>query len=191
MKNRKKLVKFIKKEIKNHRKGLPSGINLKLNSLSDKEIIDLLYQASQAGVKVRLVVRGIHSLIPGIKDISDNIESVGIIDKFLEHTRIYWFKNAGEDRVFISSADIMVRNLDMRVEVACPIYDLQIKEMIMDTFEFSFNDNVKARYHDAKDSLTYKRNGLPAQRSQFTTYEYFLKKENVSLEEHNLNEEKK
>lgn len=191
MKNRKKLVKFIKKEIKNHRKGLPSGINLKLNSLSDKEIIDLLYEASKAGVKVRLVVRGIHSLIPGIKGISENIESVGIIDKFLEHTRIYWFKNAGDDRVFISSADMMFRNLDMRVEVACPIYDERIKKQVMDSFELSFNDNVKARYHDAEDSLTYKRNDLPPQRSQFTTYEYILKNETVSKEEQTLNETSK
>lgn len=169
---RKKIIKFIKKEIKNHKKGLPSGINLKLNSLSDKEIIDMLYKASTAGVKIRLVVRGIHSLVPGIPGVSDNIESISIIDKFLEHPRVYWFKNAGEDRVFISSADMMERNLDYRVEVACPIYNRTIKKMIMDTFEISFSDNVKARYHDAYQSLNYKKNNHPTLRSQFLTYDY-------------------
>jgi polyphosphate kinase len=172
MQTRKKLVKFIKKEIKNHKKGLPSGINLKLNSLSDKAIIDMLYKASQAGVKVRLVVRGIHSLIPGIPGISENIESISVIDKFLEHPRIYWFKNAGEDRVFISSADMMERNLDARVEVACPIYDENLKKLVMDTFEISFNDNVKGRIHDAEQSLTYQVNNRPALRSQYVTYDY-------------------
>lgn len=169
---RKKIIKFIKKEIKNHKKGLPSGINLKLNSLSDKEIIDLLYKASSEGVKIRLVVRGIHSLIPGIEGLSENIESISVIDKFLEHPRIYWFKNGGNDRVFISSADIMERNLDYRVEVACPIYNPELKKMVMDTFELSFNDNVKARYHDADFSLDYRINDLPELRSQFATYNY-------------------
>ncbi|MFA7448167.1 MAG: polyphosphate kinase 1 [Weeksellaceae bacterium] len=181
MKNRKKLMKFIKKEIKNHNKGLPSGINFKLNSLSDKETIDMLYEASKAGVKIRLVVRGIHCLIPGIPGVSENIESVSVIDKFLEHPRVYWFKNGGEDRVFISSADMMERNLDARVEVASPIYDPSIKKLVMDTFDLSFNDNVKARYHDADESLTYKRNNLPKLRSQFETYNYLKK----------LNEEQK
>lgn len=169
---RKKIIKFIKREIKNQRKGLPSGINLKLNSLSDKEIIDLLYKASEEGVKIRLVVRGIHSLIPGIIGLSENIESVSVIDKFLEHPRVYWFRNGGEDRVFISSADMMERNLDYRVEVACPIYDPKLKKIVMDTFDLSFNDNVKARYHDADFSLDYKVNDLPAVRSQFATYTY-------------------
>lgn len=172
LQTRKKIIKFIKKEIKNHNKGYPSGINLKLNSLSDKEIIDMLYKASSAGVKIRLVVRGIHCLIPGIPGLSENIESVSIIDKFLEHPRIYWFKNAGKDRVFISSADMMERNLDFRVEVACPIYDEKLKNLVINTFELSFNDNVKARFHDAGYSLTYRTNHLPVLRSQFAAYDY-------------------
>ncbi|HUH34891.1 MAG TPA: polyphosphate kinase 1 [Moheibacter sp.] len=182
MQNRKKIIKFIKKEIKNHRKGLPSGIHLKLNSLSDKQIIDMLYKASAEGVKVRLVVRGIHCLIPNIEGISDNIESVSVIDKFLEHTRIYWFTNAGKDRVFIASADMMERNLDARIEVACPIYDENIKKMVMNTFDLSFNDNVKARLHDANQSLTYQKNDLPRLRSQFATYDYLVQHEINYLE---------
>ncbi len=169
---RKKFIKFIKQEIKNHRKGLPSGINLKLNSLSDKEIIDLLYEASQQGVKIRMVVRGIHCLIPGIEGLSENIESVSVVDKFLEHPRIYWFKNAGEDRIFISSADIMERSLDYRVEVACPVYDKDLKQILMDTFDLSFNDNFKARIHDADLSMEYRAPQEPSIRSQFATYDY-------------------
>lgn len=179
---RKKIVKMIKREIKNNQAGLPAEINIKLNSLSDKEIIDLLYKASQKGVKVRLVIRGINCLIPGIKNLSENIECVSVIDKFLEHPRIYWFKNAGDDKVYISSADIMQRNLDSRVEVACPIYNPDLKKIIIDTFEISFNDNVKGRQITSTSSLTYKRNELPLNRSQYTTYDYFL---NLNNEEQN------
>lgn len=169
---RKKIVKMIKREIKNQQAGLPAEINLKLNSLSDKEMIDLLYKASQKGVKIRLVVRGINCLIPGVKSLSENIECVSVIDKFLEHPRLYWFKNAGEDKVFIASADLMERNLDHRVEVACPIYDSQLKKIVMDTFDLSFNDNVKGRLITAQSSLDYKTNHLPPNRSQNTTYDY-------------------
>lgn len=182
LQTRKKIIKFIKKEIKNHKKGLPSGINMKLNSLSDKEVIDMLYKASAEGVKVRLVVRGIHCLIPGIPGLSENIESISIVDKFLEHSRIYWFKDAGEDSVFISSADMMERNLDARVEVGCPVYDSRIKKMLIETFEICFNDNVKARIHDAGSSLLYRTNDQPSLRSQFATYNYLFE-ENKNPEE--------
>ncbi|ADX68612.1 MULTISPECIES: polyphosphate kinase 1 [Weeksella] len=169
---RKRLVKFIKREIKNKQKGLPAGINLKLNSLSDKNIIDLLYEASSKGVPVRLVVRGIHCLIPQEKDLSDKIHSISVVDKFLEHPRVYWFCNGGENSVYISSADIMERNLDFRIEVACPIEDPKLKQIVMDTFDLSFTDNVKARIHDKTTSLTYQINDLPHNRSQFTIYDY-------------------
>lgn len=169
---RKKIVKMIKREIKNHQAGLPAEINLKLNSLSDKAIIDLLYKASQKGVRIRLVVRGINCLIPGVKNLSENIECVSVIDKFLEHPRVYWFKNAGEDKVYLASADLMERNLDHRVEVACPIYDSQLKKIVMDTFDLSFNDNVKGRRISAESSLEYKTNNLPPNRSQITTFNY-------------------
>ena len=179
---RNKIIKGIKREIKNQKSGLEAEINFKLNSLADKEIIDLLYKASQKGVKIRLVVRGINCLIPGIKGLSENIECVSIIDKFLEHPRIYWFKNAGEDKVYISSADMMTRNLDHRVEVACPIYDQNIKKIIIDTFNLSFNDNVKARIIDQYASLAYRKEGEIENRSQFTTYDY-LKQLNENINE--------
>lgn len=176
MQTRKRLMKFIKKEIKNHRKGLPSGINLKLNSLSDKKLIDMLYEASAEGVPIRLVVRGLLCMIPGLQGVSENIEAVSVVDKFLEHCRIYWFKNGGEDRVFIGSADLMERNLDARVEVACPIYDPEIKKIVQDTFELSFNDNVKGRFHDEDSSVAYRINDEPSLRSQFATYNYLFEK---------------
>ena len=179
---RNKIIKGIKREIKNQKSGLEAEINFKLNSLADKEIIDLLYKASQKGVKIRLVVRGINCLIPGVKGLSENIECVSVIDKFLEHPRIYWFKNAGEDKVYISSADMMTRNLDHRVEVACPIYDQSIKKIIIDTFNLSFNDNVKARIIDQYASLAYRKEGAIENRSQFTTYEY-LKQLNENINE--------
>ncbi|QTV04977.1 polyphosphate kinase 1 [Faecalibacter bovis] len=169
---RNKIIKAIKREIKNQKSGLEAEINMKLNSLADKEIIDLLYKASQKGVKIRLVVRGINCLIPGKIGLSENIECVSVIDKFLEHPRVYWFKNAGEDKVYISSADMMTRNLDYRVEVACPIYDQNIKKIIIDTFNLSFNDNVKARIIDENSSLTYRQDEERFNRSQFSTYEY-------------------
>ncbi len=169
---RKRLVKFIKREIKNKQKGLPAGINLKLNSLSDKKIIDLLYKASNKGVPVRLVVRGIHCLVPQEKGLSENIHSISVVDKFLEHPRVYWFCNEGENAIYISSADIMERNLDFRIEVACPIEDPKLKQIVMDTFDLSFTDNVKGRVHDKTTSLSYQINDLPLNRSQFTTYDY-------------------
>ncbi|WP_313578579.1 polyphosphate kinase 1 [Chishuiella sp.] len=180
---RKKIVKMIKREIKNHQAGLPAEINMKLNSLSDKEIIDLLYKASQKGVTVRLVVRGINSLIPGVEKLSENIHCVSVIDKFLEHPRVYWFKDGGNDKVYISSADIMGRNLDHRVEVSCPIYDTDLKQIIIDTFNLSFNDNVKGRKITAESSLTYQKNNLPPNRSQYTTYEYFKQLNNKENED--------
>ena len=113
---------------------------------------------------------------------TENIESISVVDKFLEHPRVYWFHNDGNDAVYISSADIMERNLDFRIEVGCPIEDPDAKQLVMDTFDLCFNDNVKARLHDAETSLEYRKNDLTPNRSQFTTYDYLKK-----LEESNEN----
>lgn len=172
---RKKIYKFIDREIANKQKGLPAQINIKVNSLSDKGMIDKLYEASDAGVEIRLVVRGICCLIPGKKGLSENIKAISVVDKFLEHPRIYWFKNASDDAVYISSADCMTRNIDHRVEVSCPIYDSILKQDIMDTFELSFTDNVKGRIQSADMEERYQKNDLPANRSQFSIYQYYEK----------------
>jgi len=125
--SRSKFCKLIDREIHNAQAGRPAYINLKMNSLSDYDMIDKLYDASNAGVKMKLQIRGICSLIPGVKGMSENIEAISIVDNFLEHSRVFIFCNDGNPEVFISSADFMTRNLDGRVEVTCPIYQDDIK----------------------------------------------------------------
>ncbi len=175
---RRKLYDLIDQEIKNQKIGLPAQINIKINSLSDKGMIDKLYEANDAGVEVRLVVRGICCLIPGKYGLSENIKAISVVDKFLEHPRIFWFKNAGEEKIYISSADLMARNIDHRVEMTCPIYDPILQEEIMDTFELSFNDNVKGRIQNATLDEIYQENDLPPNRSQVSIYEYYKKRYN-------------
>lgn len=170
------LYNLIETEITNHKKGLTSGIKLKLNSLSDFPMIDKLYDASRAGVKVRLIVRGICCLIPGVEGMSENIEVISVVDKFLEHPRLFIFENAGNPKYFISSFDLMGRNLDSRVEISCPIYDADIKQELLDTFEISWSDNVKARVISEKQDNAYRSNDKPKVRSQLKTYEYYQQK---------------
>lgn len=173
---------LIQTEIDNAINGKPAGIALKMNSLSDNMMIDKLYRASEAGVEVKLIVRGICCLIPGVPGMSENIKVISILDKFLEHPRVFIFKNAGDQRVFISSADWMTRNLDHRVEVSCPIYDEDIKQEIIDTFDISWRDNVKARVISPAQDNAYKHDNAVAHRSQFELYNYYLNKiENQKL----------
>lgn len=171
---RKKLIKCINKEIKNHKNGLPAQINIKVNSFSDKEIIDKLYEASEAGVEVRLIVRGICSLIAGKKPFSENIKVVSVIDRFLEHPRMYWFKNGGEDKIYISSADIMPRNLDHRIEISVPIITHKNKRIAKAVFELGFNDNVKARIVQEGFEEPYQINKKQKNRSQERIYKFLL-----------------
>jgi polyphosphate kinase len=170
------LYHLIETEIANHRMGMSSGIKLKLNSLSDFKMIDKLYEASRAGVKIQMIIRGICCLIPGVKGMSENIEVISIIDKFLEHPRLYMFENAGDQKIYISSADFMGRNLDNRVEISCPIYDEDIRTEINDTFAISWSDNVKARVISANQKNAYRRTKAEKVRSQFKTYEYYQQK---------------
>ena len=167
---------LIQTEISNTAQGKTSGIKLKLNSLSDTKLIDKLYAASTAGVKIQLIVRGICCLIPGVKNMSENIEVISVVDKFLEHPRLYIFENDGAPKVYISSADFMRRNLDTRVEISCPIYDQQIKEEILETFDICWSDNVKARCISQKQDNVYRNNNNPKVRSQFALYEFYKNK---------------
>ncbi|HLT34612.1 MAG TPA: polyphosphate kinase 1 [Aquaticitalea sp.] len=171
-----RIFKLIDNEIENVKKGNPAYIKIKLNSISSYMMIDKLYEASQAGVKIKMIIRGICCLVPGVPGMSENIEIISIIDKFLEHTRLLIFCNDNNPKVFISSADWMTRNIENRVEVTCPIYDSEIKKELMDIFEICWNDNVKARILDETQSNAYKRNDLMKMRSQFDTYQYLLKK---------------
>ena len=139
-------------------------------------MINKLYAASQAGVPIQMIVRGICSLIPGVKGMSENIEVISIVDKFLEHSRIYIFGKNGNQKVYISSADWMTRNIENRVEVSCPIYDEDIKKEILDGFNLSWNDNVKARLINTAIENEYKIDDKEKVRSQFAMYDYYLKK---------------
>ncbi len=167
---------LIEREVKNKKDGKAAGIQLKLNSLSDYRMIDKLYQASQAGVSIKIIVRGICCLIPRVKGLSENIEVISIVDKFLEHTRLYIFNNNNDPKYFISSADIMGRNLDTRVEISCPIFDVEIQKELQETYDISWQDNVKARLISATQDNAYVREGGPSIRSQFAIYDYYKKK---------------
>lgn len=175
------LINLINKEIENHKKGKPSGITLKMNSLQDDEMIDLLYKASKAGVPVKLIIRGICSLVPGVKGISDNILAISIVDRFLEHARLFIFKNGNDDELmYLSSADWMVRNLHKRIETMFPVLDPAIRGTIRDLVNIQLNDNVKSRFiHFKKNNRYRKTNNDIAIRSQIETY-YYIKR----LEDH-------
>jgi polyphosphate kinase len=178
---RNKLILLIENEINNARAGKKAFIHLKLNNLTDMEIIDRLYEASQAGVKVRLIVRGMLSLIPQVKNLSEKIEAIGIVDRLLEHSRYFIFCNGGDDQIFISSADLMTRNLDHRIEVTCPVYDKNIKNEIKKMFEIQWGDNVKARIFDATQSNSFVKQGKnDINQSQLTVYNW-LKMVNEKL----------
>jgi polyphosphate kinase len=170
---RTKIQLLLRQEIQNANEGIKSSITLKLNNLDDKLLIDDLYKASQAGVKVRALVRGMCSLVPGVKGFSDNITVISIVDRFLEHPRVMVFENAGDKRVFISSADWMTRNMDNRIEVGCPIYDEDLKARIIHILDIQFNDTLKARVIDKEQNNKYVRRGnRKTLRSQTEIYEY-------------------
>ena len=174
---------LIQKEIDFASKGQDAWIMIKVNSLVDTAMIKKLYQASAAGVKIRMVVRGICSLIPGLPGLSENIEVVSVVDKYLEHSRIFIFGNGGEEKYYISSADWMTRNLDSRVEVACPVYDAELRKDLKMIIEEGLQDNVKARIINiAQDNPYRERKENEARKhSQQVLYEYYqgLSKQNV------------
>jgi len=169
-------LKLIDKEIDFAMAGKDAFIKIKMNSFTSYKMIDKLYEASRAGVKIQLIVRGICCLVPGVKGMSENIEAISIVDKFLEHPRIFIFGNNGNSKIYISSADWMTRNLDNRVEVGCPIYDEDIRNELLDTFEMSWNDNVKARIFSQAQDNAYRKNSKSEIRSQFAMYDYYKEK---------------
>ncbi len=171
------LTQLIQAEIKEAELGHHGEICLKLNSLQDPYLINELYAASQSGVKIRIIVRGICSLVPGVIGQSENIEIISIVDRFLEHTRIFFFHNQGDPKIYISSADWMVRNLYYRIETACPIYHPAIREILLDLFEIQWNDFMKARIIDEHQTNQFRRPDKDiALRSQHETYYYFKRR---------------
>ncbi len=142
---RKRFIALINAEIINAKEGKQAWMILKMNSFVDKEMIEKLYEASNAGVKIQLIIRGICSIVPGVKGKSENIEAISIVDTFLEHSRIYIFCHGGENKFYISSGDWMYRNLDFRSEVAAPIYDIDLQQEIKRYVSIQLRDNCKAR----------------------------------------------
>jgi polyphosphate kinase len=166
--------KLIKKEVQNAKLGKPAWIKIKLNNITSYSMIKALYEASRNGVRIQMIVRGICCLIPRQVGMSENIEVISVIDKFLEHTRFMIFCNNQDNEVFISSADWMTRNLDNRVEVTCPIYQPELKKELFDIFNIYWNDNIKSRYVNLEKINRYNRNDKPNSRSQEELYKYYL-----------------
>lgn len=171
--SRKKLYRLIDTETANAKSGKKAEITLKVNNLVDKGLINKLYGASNAGVKIRMIIRGMCSLVPGVESISENIEIISIIDRFLEHPRVLITHNDGDPKVFISSADWMTRNIDHRIEVAAPIRDERLKQRIIDIVNIHFTDTVKARWIDKEMNNAYvPRGNRKKRRSQVAIYDY-------------------
>ncbi|EIU7059966.1 polyphosphate kinase 1 [Vibrio vulnificus] len=171
--SRSQLYRLVDNEIANAQAGKKAAITLKVNNLVDKGLISKLYAASSAGVKIRMIIRGMCSLVPGLEGLSDNIEIISIIDRFLEHPRVLVVHNDGDPQVFISSADWMERNIDNRIEVMSPVRDLRIKQRIIDILNIQFTDTVKARRIDKEMSNNYVERGNRKKiRSQIAIYDY-------------------
>ncbi|EHV5552830.1 polyphosphate kinase 1 [Vibrio vulnificus] len=171
--SRSQLYRLVDNEIANAQAGKKAAITLKVNNLVDKGLISKLYAASSAGVKIRMIIRGMCSLVPGLEGLSDNIEIISIIDRFLEHPRVLVVHNDGEPLVYISSADWMERNIDNRIEVMSPVRDPRIKQRIIDILNIQFTDTVKARRIDKEMSNNYVERGNRKKiRSQIAIYDY-------------------
>jgi polyphosphate kinase len=170
---RKKMFLAIDAEIAFAKKGLKANILLKINSLVDPLMIQKLYEANNAGVKIKLIVRGICCLVPNLQGYSENIKVISILDKFLEHSRMYWFSNNGKEKLYLSSADLMTRNLDRRIEVAFPIFDPNLIKEVKKILELELLDNTKARIIDKENSNTYQKTDITKNyRSQIDIYSY-------------------
>jgi polyphosphate kinase len=139
------LMSMIDREIQHANGGYRATMILKCNNLVDQELSSKLYEASQAGVEIRLIIRGMCSLLPGVKGLSENIEAISIVDRYLEHSRVYVFHNRGRPDYYFGSADLMTRNIDYRVEVLCPVRDLDAQKMVQNILDQQWHDNVKAR----------------------------------------------
>lgn len=171
--SRRQLYRLIDNELANAKAGQPSGITLKINNLVDRDLINRLYAAGQAGVPIQMIIRGMCALRPGVLGLSDNIRVISIIDRFLEHPRVMVFHNKGNPQLYISSADWMSRNIDGRIEVGTPIYDERLKQRILDILELQLSDTCKARVIDADQKNEYvKRGNRRKVRSQVAIYDY-------------------
>ena len=176
-----KVIHMIDREIEHAKVGEPAYIGLKMNSLTDKKIMEKLIKASKAGVKIDMVIRGICCLIPGVKGETDNIQVRSIVGRYLEHSRIYIFGTKGREKVYIASADFMTRNTLRRVEVAVPIYNTDIKMQLIEMFITMLSDNVKAREEDHNGNYIIPKNqDTPLNSQEFFYKQAYLNAENVN-----------
>ena len=160
---------LIEREAQAAREGRPSGITLKMNALEDEDIIARLYEASRAGVPIRLVIRGICCMVPAVEGLSESVEARSVVDRYLEHARIYVFHNGGEEKVYLASADWMTRNLSHRVEVAFPVYDPEVRRQVRAVLDLQLADNTRARILDAHQANRYARDPGDPVRAQEAT----------------------
>lgn len=173
---KKEMLKMIEEEIKQARKNKPAAITLKMNSLSDEDMIMKLYEAARAGVQIKLIIRGIFCMLTENKKYEKPVHAISIVDEYLEHARVWVFHNRGKEKVYISSADWMRRNLEHRVEATCPIWHGELKQELKDILDIQLQDNVKARWLDNELSNDYVKTTKKKIRSQVETYNYLYKK---------------
>ena len=155
------LCNLVRREAENARNGIPAGVVIKLNSLQDKEFIDELYEASKAGVRIKLVVRGMCCLRPGRKGLSENIEVISIVGEYLEHSRIYYFHNDNNPKVYIGSADAMVRSFDRRIESLFLLEEEILRKQAINNLRYNLMDNVNAYIMQEDGTYIKKENGEP------------------------------
>ncbi len=173
---KKEMLNLIDEEIKQARKKKPAAITLKMNSLSDEDMIRKLYEAAKAGVQLKLIIRGIFCMLSEHKKFEKPIRATSIVDEYLEHARVWVFHNKGKEKVYISSADWMLRNLEHRVEATCPIWNEEIQQELKDILDIQLQDNVKARWLNNNLDNEYVRTTKKKIRSQVETYNYLYKK---------------
>ncbi|MBU3658964.1 MAG: polyphosphate kinase 1 [Flavobacteriales bacterium] len=174
---KRRLIALIEREIAAAKKGKKAGIKIKLNNLTDQTMINKLYQASQAGVKIDMIIRGICCLIPGKKGLSDNIKVISIVDRYLEHARFLKFENNGKPEYFITSADFMERNLDKRIEVGVLVESANVQKELDLIFNYQWSGSVKARLITADFKNQYRRTDIPTFHAQVELYKYYKSKE--------------
>jgi polyphosphate kinase len=179
---KKEMLKLIDEEIKQARKKKPAAITLKMNSLSDEEMIQKLYDAARAGVQIRLIIRGVFCMFSENKKYEKPVRAISIVDEYLEHARVWVFHNRGKEKVYISSADWMMRNLEHRVEATCPVWHEELKQELKDILDIQLQDNVKARWLDNELSNDYVKTTKKKIRSQVETYNYLYKKTQIHRE---------
>lgn len=171
------IYRLIDNEIKNAKAGKQAYMILKMNSLADEDMINKLYQASNAGVKIKMIIRGMCCLIAGVKGYSENIEVISIVDKYLEHARVHIYCNGGSELIYLTSADFMTRNIDNRVEVGFPIYDPKLQKEVRDMIDIQLADNTKAREINSQNTNKYHKTNSPeSHRAQIEIYNYLKSK---------------